>query len=60
LLDLFEERRQLIAYRFFHEPGVTGWRRAEKENQEGHPLLAKRTSRSVLAAGAISTARREK
>jgi predicted dithiol-disulfide oxidoreductase (DUF899 family) len=25
LLDLFEGRRQLIAYRFFYEPGVAGW-----------------------------------
>ena len=25
LLDLFEERRQLVVYRFFFEPGVTGW-----------------------------------
>jgi predicted dithiol-disulfide oxidoreductase (DUF899 family) len=25
LLDLFEGRRQLIVYRFFFEPGVTGW-----------------------------------
>ena len=25
LLDLFEGRRQLIIYRFFFEPGVTGW-----------------------------------
>src|SRR6266542_2855194 len=25
LLDLFEERRQLIIYRFFFEPGVAGW-----------------------------------
>src|SRR5512132_4170182 len=25
LLDLFEERRQLIVYRAFHEPGVFGW-----------------------------------
>lgn len=25
LLDLFEGRRQLIAYRAFHEPGVFGW-----------------------------------
>jgi predicted dithiol-disulfide oxidoreductase (DUF899 family) len=25
LLDLFEGRRQLIVYRAFHEPGVTGW-----------------------------------
>jgi predicted dithiol-disulfide oxidoreductase (DUF899 family) len=25
LLDLFEERRQLIVYRFFYEPGVEGW-----------------------------------
>ena len=25
LLDLFEGRRQLIVYRFFYEPGVSGW-----------------------------------
>jgi len=25
LLDLFEGRRQLIVYRFFFEPGVSGW-----------------------------------
>jgi predicted dithiol-disulfide oxidoreductase (DUF899 family) len=25
LLDLFERRRQLIVYRFFYEPGVSGW-----------------------------------
>jgi predicted dithiol-disulfide oxidoreductase (DUF899 family) len=25
LLDLFEDRRQLIVYRAFHEPGVFGW-----------------------------------
>ena len=25
LLDLFEGRRQLIIYRFFYEPGVSGW-----------------------------------
>ena len=25
LLDLFEGRTQLILYRFFYEPGVTGW-----------------------------------
>src|SRR3954453_24162158 len=25
LLALFEERRQLIVYRFFFEPGVAGW-----------------------------------
>jgi predicted dithiol-disulfide oxidoreductase (DUF899 family) len=25
LLDLFEDRRQLIVYRAFHEPGVLGW-----------------------------------
>jgi predicted dithiol-disulfide oxidoreductase (DUF899 family) len=25
LLDLFEGRRQLVVYRFFFEPGVTGW-----------------------------------
>src|SRR5215211_2770382 len=25
LLDLFEGRRQLIVYRFFFEPGATGW-----------------------------------
>ena len=25
LLDLFEERRQLIVYRFFFEPGAAGW-----------------------------------
>jgi len=25
LIDLFEGRRQLIVYRFFFEPGVTGW-----------------------------------
>ena len=25
LLDLFEERRQLIVYRFFYEPGVVNW-----------------------------------
>src|SRR5215216_656564 len=25
LLDLFAGRRQLIIYRFFFEPGVTGW-----------------------------------
>jgi predicted dithiol-disulfide oxidoreductase (DUF899 family) len=25
LLDLFEGRRQLVAYRFFFEPGVWGW-----------------------------------
>ena len=25
LLDLFEGRRQLIVYRYFFEPGVTGW-----------------------------------
>ena len=25
LLDLFEGRRQLIVYRAFAEPGVTGW-----------------------------------
>jgi predicted dithiol-disulfide oxidoreductase (DUF899 family) len=25
LLDLFEGRRQLIVYRAFHEPGVSGW-----------------------------------
>lgn len=25
LLDLFDGRRQLIVYRFFFEPGVTGW-----------------------------------
>ncbi len=25
LLDLFDGRRQLIAYRFFFEPGVAGW-----------------------------------
>jgi predicted dithiol-disulfide oxidoreductase (DUF899 family) len=25
LRDLFEGRRQLIVYRFFHEPGVEGW-----------------------------------
>jgi predicted dithiol-disulfide oxidoreductase (DUF899 family) len=25
LLDLFEGRRQLIVYRAFFEPGVTGW-----------------------------------
>ena len=25
LLDLFDERRQLIVYRFFFEPGVTRW-----------------------------------
>ena len=25
LLDLFEGRRQLVVYRFFYEPGVTGW-----------------------------------
>jgi predicted dithiol-disulfide oxidoreductase (DUF899 family) len=25
LLDLFEDRRQLIVYRFFFEPGVEGW-----------------------------------
>jgi predicted dithiol-disulfide oxidoreductase (DUF899 family) len=25
LLDLFDGRRQLIVYRAFHEPGVSGW-----------------------------------
>src|SRR6188508_1030150 len=25
LLDLFDGRRQLIVYRFFFEPGVSGW-----------------------------------
>jgi predicted dithiol-disulfide oxidoreductase (DUF899 family) len=25
LLDLFDGRRQLIVYRFFYEPGVSGW-----------------------------------
>jgi predicted dithiol-disulfide oxidoreductase (DUF899 family) len=25
LVDLFEDRRQLIVYRAFHEPGVLGW-----------------------------------
>jgi predicted dithiol-disulfide oxidoreductase (DUF899 family) len=25
LIDLFEGRRQLIVYRFFYEPGVSGW-----------------------------------
>ena len=25
LLDMFEGRRQLIIYRFFYEPGVSGW-----------------------------------
>src|SRR5688572_26927427 len=25
LLDLFEGRRQLVVYRFFFEPGVSGW-----------------------------------
>ena len=25
LLDLFEGRRQLVVYRFFYEPGVSGW-----------------------------------
>src|SRR4051812_18629363 len=25
LLDLFAGRRQLIVYRFFYEPGVSGW-----------------------------------
>ena len=25
LLDMFEGRRQLIVYRFFYEPGVSGW-----------------------------------
>ena len=25
LLELFEDRRQLIVYRFFYEPGVHGW-----------------------------------
>jgi predicted dithiol-disulfide oxidoreductase (DUF899 family) len=25
LLDLFEDRRQLVVYRFFFEPGVHGW-----------------------------------
>ena len=25
LIDLFEGRRQLIVYRFFFEPGVSGW-----------------------------------
>jgi predicted dithiol-disulfide oxidoreductase (DUF899 family) len=25
LVELFEGRRQLIVYRFFFEPGVTGW-----------------------------------
>src|SRR3954454_8351168 len=25
LTDLFEGRRQLIVYRFFYEPGVSGW-----------------------------------
>ena len=43
LLDLFEGRRQLIIYRFFYEPGVSGW--PEKgcpgcsmvTDQNGHP-----------------------
>ena len=25
LLDLFAARRQLVVYRFFFEPGVSGW-----------------------------------
>jgi predicted dithiol-disulfide oxidoreductase (DUF899 family) len=43
LLDLFEGRRQLIVYRFFYEPGVTGWPEAGcwgcslVADQVGHP-----------------------